>query len=152
MTNEIEANGWDVFVNPPAVTVNTRDVGGVLCRWWGDGPAPAGVAMIDAAAAIQHGAGSVDSISDDMGFPDVLGDFIRACEEKRALSGSLPLTRYIDAWHSASLARAAAPTDLSKRLRAASTNFATTLLQSDILAAADEIDRLAALATKGGAA
>lgn len=35
------------------------------------------------------------------------------------------------------------PTDLSKRLRVASTNFATTLLQSDILAAADEIDRLA---------
>lgn len=35
----------------------------------------------------------------------------------------------------------AIPADLSKRLRAASTNFATTLLQSDILAAADEIDR-----------
>lgn len=41
---------WHAFVNPPALTVNTRNVGGVLCRWWGDGPAPEGVAMIDAAA------------------------------------------------------------------------------------------------------
>lgn len=40
---------WYAFVNPPAVTINTRQVGGVLCRWWGDGPAPAGVALIDAA-------------------------------------------------------------------------------------------------------
>jgi hypothetical protein len=51
MKNEIESIGWQVFTNPPATTVNTRDVGGVLCRWWGDGPAPAGVAVIDAAAS-----------------------------------------------------------------------------------------------------
>lgn len=42
---------WHTFVNPPAMTIHTRDVGGVLCRWWGDGPVPAGVALIDAAAA-----------------------------------------------------------------------------------------------------
>lgn len=47
------ANGWDTFKNPPAATVNSRDVGGVLCRWWGDGPEPAGVALID--AAVQAG-------------------------------------------------------------------------------------------------
>lgn len=62
MTNEIEANSWHVFVNPPAMTVHTRDVGGVLCRWWGDGPVPAGVALIDAAAALhQQADGSIDS-------------------------------------------------------------------------------------------
>lgn len=48
---ETPASAWHTFVNPPAITIHTRDVGGVLCRWWGDGPVPAGVAMIDAAAA-----------------------------------------------------------------------------------------------------
>lgn len=44
------ADGWHVFANPPAATIHTRLVGGVLCRWWGDGPVPPGVALIDAAA------------------------------------------------------------------------------------------------------
>lgn len=39
---------WDTFKNPPAETIHSRMVGGVLCRWWGDGPEPAGVALIDA--------------------------------------------------------------------------------------------------------
>ncbi len=48
--------GWDTDTDasPPfsgtrAIPCHSRLVGGVLCRWWGDGPTPAGVALIDAA-------------------------------------------------------------------------------------------------------
>lgn len=42
---------WDTEQNDNAVTVHHRMVAGVLCRWWGDGPTPKGVALIDTAAA-----------------------------------------------------------------------------------------------------
>lgn len=63
------------------------------------------------AASLAQGAGSIDSISDDLDFPDVLGEFFRNMSAGQPFgSGSLALTRYIDNWHSARLARTAAPT------------------------------------------
>lgn len=42
---------WHTDINDNAVTCHSRMIEGVLCRWWGDGPTPKGVAMIDAAQA-----------------------------------------------------------------------------------------------------
>ncbi len=42
---------WEREAGPGLVTCNSRVVGGVLCRWWGDGAVPDGVALIDAAAS-----------------------------------------------------------------------------------------------------
>lgn len=42
---------WATEKNDMAVTVHHRMVEGVLCRWWGDGPVPDGVALIDRAAS-----------------------------------------------------------------------------------------------------
>lgn len=41
---------WDTTMNTNEVTCHSRMIEGVLCRWWGDGPTPKGVAVIDAAA------------------------------------------------------------------------------------------------------
>ena len=43
---------WSTTAAKGEVTCHTRMVGGVLCRWWGDGPTPPGVKQIDAAADI----------------------------------------------------------------------------------------------------
>jgi hypothetical protein len=57
--------------------------------------------------SIAHGAGSIDSISDDMGFTEVLGEYTGQAVKGNALSASMPLTVYIDNWHRASIARTA---------------------------------------------
>jgi len=41
---------WTKEPNDDAVTCHHRMIEGVLCRWWGDGPTPDGVAIIDKAA------------------------------------------------------------------------------------------------------
>jgi len=58
---------WDTEKSDNIVTCHYRMIGGVLCRWWGDGPEPSGVKKIDAAlssapvdAPVQAGAGVVD--------------------------------------------------------------------------------------------
>ena len=49
-----ETSAWEIQRQDsdgnPVVTCHTRVIGGVLCRWWGDGPAPSGVDLIDRAA------------------------------------------------------------------------------------------------------
>lgn len=40
---------WETTKNAGEVTCHSRMIEGVLCRWWGDGPAPAGVDTIDRA-------------------------------------------------------------------------------------------------------
>lgn len=40
---------WDTEKNEGAVTCHSRMIGGVLCRWWGDGPEPSGIVKINAA-------------------------------------------------------------------------------------------------------
>lgn len=40
---------WETTMNDDSVTCHDRMVGGVLCRWWGDGETPEGVAVIDSA-------------------------------------------------------------------------------------------------------
>ena len=40
---------WDHEKNDNCVMTHHKMVEGVLCRWWGDGPEPKGVAIIDAA-------------------------------------------------------------------------------------------------------
>lgn len=42
---------WVADENAGTVKTHSRMVDGVLCRWWGAGPAPAGVAKIDQAAS-----------------------------------------------------------------------------------------------------
>lgn len=50
-----ESSAWEIqrqdSEGNPVVTCHTRMIGGVLCRWWGDGPAPSGVDLIDRASA-----------------------------------------------------------------------------------------------------
>jgi hypothetical protein len=41
--------GWQTQTNEGTVPTHSRMVDGVLCRWWGEGAPPAGVALIDAA-------------------------------------------------------------------------------------------------------
>jgi hypothetical protein len=48
----------------PCVAEHSRVVGGVLCRWWGDGPAPAGVAMIDRATDQQSVRADLEQIAE----------------------------------------------------------------------------------------
>lgn len=54
---EPDTNGWTVDTTETEgrqiVTCHTRVIGGVLCRWWGDGPQPTGVEILDA-AALRH--------------------------------------------------------------------------------------------------
>lgn len=38
---------WETTKNDNEVPCHSRMVEGVLCRWWGDGPAPRGVAILD---------------------------------------------------------------------------------------------------------
>jgi hypothetical protein len=45
-----ETTEWETRTDEGCVTCHTRVVDGVLCRWWGDGPVPTGVAKIDRAA------------------------------------------------------------------------------------------------------
>ena len=45
-------SGWETEKSEGAVTVHHRMVGGVLCRWWGDGQPPEGVALIDRAVCL----------------------------------------------------------------------------------------------------
>ena len=59
---------WDTEKSDNIVTCHCRMIGGVLYRWWGDGPEPSGVKKIDAAlssapvdAPVQAGAG-VDAL------------------------------------------------------------------------------------------
>ena len=40
---------WDVTHGENEVTCHSRMVGGVLCRWWGDGSDPSGVRFINEA-------------------------------------------------------------------------------------------------------
>lgn len=44
---------WATEKNDMQMTVHHRMVEGVLCRWWGDGPTPDGVALIDAACDLR---------------------------------------------------------------------------------------------------
>lgn len=53
---------WDTTKNDVEVTTHHRMVEGVLCRWWGDGPTPDGVALIDRAVALMHS--SVETAGD----------------------------------------------------------------------------------------
>ena len=46
---------WEADRGTNAVTCHSRLVGGVLCRWWGDGPAPGGVRAIDVAGHLARG-------------------------------------------------------------------------------------------------
>lgn len=62
------------------------------------------MAYIQKLTPAQQGEGSIDSISDDVGFAEVLGEYTGQAVKSNALSASMPLTRYIDAWHSACLA------------------------------------------------
>lgn len=41
---------WYITKNDGEVTCHTRIIGGVLCRWWGDGQPPVGVAILNKAA------------------------------------------------------------------------------------------------------
>jgi len=50
-------SGWDVTFGPNEATCHTRMVGGVMCRWWGDGPAPSGVHLINAAIELRAAQG-----------------------------------------------------------------------------------------------
>lgn len=43
---------WEHDVNDGKVMCHHKMIGGVLCRWWGDGPEPKGVAVINAIEAI----------------------------------------------------------------------------------------------------
>lgn len=43
---------WEYEAGPGEVTCHSRVIAGVLCRWWGEGAAPRGVAVIDQAAAL----------------------------------------------------------------------------------------------------
>lgn len=49
--------GWHTYTHdgvdgqPRVVTCHSKIIGGVLCRWWGDGPQPEGVAMLDSLAS-----------------------------------------------------------------------------------------------------
>lgn len=63
-----ETSEWDTTMNDDEVTCHHRLVEGVLCRWWGDGPTPDGVALIDAAAsAVDEQESDPPVIDDDNG-------------------------------------------------------------------------------------
>lgn len=53
---------WDHSLNDDKVMCHHKMVEGVLCRWWGDGPEPDGVALIDsiAQAALKAGEGELE--------------------------------------------------------------------------------------------
>lgn len=44
-----DITAWERTKEPGAETVTSRVVGGVLCRWWGDGSTPEGVVLINRA-------------------------------------------------------------------------------------------------------
>lgn len=42
-----QTTDWQTDIGPNQVTCHSRVIGGVLCRWWGNGPEPEGVAILD---------------------------------------------------------------------------------------------------------
>ena len=41
--------GWEKTKGDNEIACHSRMIGGVLCRWWGDGEVPSGVEMLNAA-------------------------------------------------------------------------------------------------------
>lgn len=87
---------WKTEKNDAAVTVHHRMVDGVLCRWWGDGPTPPGVAKIDAACSA---APAQPSAAEPVAMPSNIPDRLDLYADQQALGSQMQSDLYAAATH-----------------------------------------------------